>query len=418
MNIKLDRSFPYQVLFALCIGVTYINIFELTFVVWLIAIVLTLQNKYSLSIIKSIIPFVIILFIALIMFFFHDNSIYSAIRDITYLVKPILGLILGYQLCKTLNVKPFETIIYTGLFIAIIHLIILSFNVVFYRITNIHTLRGLTGYFSDFEVYALILLIFHKQLKLYFSKEKFWLLALIIGSSAFLYLSRTNFIQFVVLYIGLKGYYSLNKKTIIIFSVSTIILLIGYALIYNTNPTRNGKGLEALFYKIKNAPIEPFKTKVNKDDYEDFNDNYRSFENIKTIKQVYMEGVDGVLFGKGLGSTIDIGRKIKTNDGTYVRHEPILHNGYLTVYLKSGLFGVFFLMFFLYNLLKQKKASNYEVKQINLILISTAVFLIISNWVLLGLFLKLDNKSIIIGFLICYRELIIKRENLIENTIS
>jgi hypothetical protein len=418
MNIKLDRSFPYQVLFALCIGVTYINIFELTFVVWLIAIVLTLQNKYSLSIIKSIIPFVFILFIALIMFFFHDNSIYSAIRDITYLVKPILGLILGYQLCKTLNVKPFETIIYTGLFIAIIHLIILSFNVVFYRITNIHTLRGLTGYFSDFEVYALIFLIFHKQLKLYFSKGKFWFLALIIGSSAFLYLSRTNFIQFVVLYIGLKGYYSLKKKTIIIFSVSTIILLIAYALIYNTNPTRNGKGLEALFYKIKNAPIEPFKTKVNKDDYEDFNDNYRSFENIKTIKQVYMEGVDGVLFGKGLGSTIDIGRKIKTNDGTYVRHEPILHNGYLTVYLKSGLFGVFFLMFFLYNLLKQKKASNYEVKQINLILISTAVFLIISNWVLLGLFLKLDNKSIIIGFLICYRELIIKRENLIENTIS
>ena len=327
-------------------------------------------------------------------------------------------MVLGYQLCKTYNVKPFETIIYTGLFIAIIHLIILSFNVVFYRITNIHTLRALTGYFSDFEVYALILLIFHKQLKLYFSKERFWLLTLVIGSSAFLYLSRTNFIQFFILYIGLKGYYSLNKKAITIFSISTIAILIGYALIYNTNPTRNGKGLEALFYKIKNAPIEPFKTKVNKDDYEDFNDNYRSFENIKTIKQVYMEGVDGILFGKGLGSTIDIGRKIKTNDGTYVRHEPILHNGYLTVYLKSGLFGVSFLMFFLYNLLKQKKVSIYEVKQINLILISTAVFLIISNWVLLGLFLKLDNKSIIIGFLISYRELIIKRENLIQNNIS
>ena len=70
MNIKLDKSFLYQVLFALCIGVTYINIFELTFVVWLIAIVLTLQKKYSLSIINSIIPFAIILFIAFIMFFF------------------------------------------------------------------------------------------------------------------------------------------------------------------------------------------------------------------------------------------------------------------------------------------------------------------------------------------------------------
>ena len=46
MKIKLDKSFPYQFLFALCIGVTYINIFELTLFVWLITIFLTLKNKY------------------------------------------------------------------------------------------------------------------------------------------------------------------------------------------------------------------------------------------------------------------------------------------------------------------------------------------------------------------------------------
>lgn len=417
MNIKFNKSFIYQVLFALCIGVTYINIFELTFIVWLLAIVLTIQKKYSLTILKTIFPFAAIFFIAFMVFFFHNNSAYSAIRDTTYLIKPIIGIILGYQLCKTHNVNPFKTIIYTGLFIAIIHLIMLSFSILFYRITNIHKLREFTGYFSDFEVYSIILLLFHKQLKLYFSRQQFWLFAVIIGSSAFLYLSRTNFIQFAILFIGLKGYFSFTKKTLTIFSVYTIIVLIGYAFIYNTNPTRNGKGLEALFYKIKNAPIEPFKTKVNKNDYEDFNDNYRSFENIKTVKQVYMEGVNGVLFGKGLGSTIDIGRKVFTNDGTYVRHEPIVHNGYLTVYLKSGLLGVFFLMYFLYDLLKQKQSPIYEVKQINLILISTAFFLIISNWVLLGLFLKLDNKSLIIGFLISYRELILKNKNLIENKI-
>lgn len=418
MIFKINKNILYQVIFALCIGVTYINIFELTLAVWLLAIALTIKKRYSFTLIKHLVPFLAIFCIASLVFLLYDNSIYNALRDTTYLIKPIIGLLLGYQLSRNKDINPFKTIIYTGLFIAIIHLIIIAFNVVVYRITNIHKLRELTGYFSDFEVYSLVFLIFHKQLKLFFSKKLFWIYVIVIGTSAFLYLSRTNFIQFVILYIGMKGYFSINKKTIFIFSVSTFALLILYAIIYNTNPTRNGKGLEALFYKIKNAPIEPFKTKVNKNDYEDFNDNFRSFENIKTVKQVYMDGPEAVFFGKGLGSTIDIGKKILTNDGTYVRHEPIVHNGYMTVYLKSGLFGVFFLLLFLYILLKQKNESIEEVKQINLILIATAVFLIISNWVLLGLFLKLDNKSLIIGFLLSYRELILKDTKINEQIDS
>lgn len=416
MKFKTAKNFNYQILFALCIGVTYLNNYELTFAVWIMALLFTLKTKYSFTILQYIIPFIAILLIAFVMFFFYNSSIYTAIRDVTYLIKPVIGLILGYQLLRNTNSNPFLTIIYTGLLIALIHLFIIFYNVVIFRITNIHRLRELTGYFSDFEVYSFILVLFHKQLNLFFSRKKFLLLAIIIGTSAFLYLSRTNFIQFAILFIGLKGYFKLTKKALKIFSISTLILLISYAFIYNTNPKRNGKGLEALFYKIKNAPIEPFKTKVNKNDYQDFNDNYRSFENIKTVKQVSMEGVDGILFGKGLGSTIDIGRKILTNDGTFVRQEPILHNGYMTVFLKSGLFGVFFLLYFLYILTKQRKSTIYEVKQINLVLTATGVFLIVANWVLLGLFLKLDNKSIIIGFLIAYRAFLIhnSKVNLIE----
>jgi hypothetical protein len=414
MNIKITKSFYYQILFAICVGVTYLNNYELTFAIWVLALLFTIKKKYSLGIIQQIFPYLSIFLIALIAFFFYNNSFYNAIRDITYLIKPIVGLILGYQLCRSEKFKPFETIIYVGFFIAIIHLTVLFYNVVFYRIINIHILRGLTGYFSDFEVYSFVLILFHKQLNIFFSRKKFLILAIIVGVSAFLYLSRTNFIQFVILYIGLKGYFRLTKKAVKIFTISTFFILIGYAFIYNTNPTRNGKGLEALFFKIKNAPIEPFKTKVDKDDYQDFNDNYRSFENIKTVKQVSMEGVKGILIGKGIGSTVDIGRKILTNDGTFVRHEPYVHNAYMTVFLKSGLIGVFFLIYSLYILIKQNKIEIEKVKQINLILISTGVFLILANWVLIGLYLKLDNKSLLIGLLICYREMIIKNKKNIE----
>jgi hypothetical protein len=412
MKITITKDFPYQFLFALCVGVTYINIYELTFAVWLLAIVLTIKNKYSFTLLRYILPHFFILVIAFFSFFFYDNTIYDAIRDVTYLTKPIIGFIVGYQLCNSYNCKPYHTIIYTGFSIALIHFGILGYNVVVHRITQMHELRHLAGYFSDFEVYSLILVQFHKQLNINLTQKRFWLLLLIIGISSFLYLSRTNFIQYGVLFFAMKGYLNFNKRAVKVILISVFVSSIGYAFIYNTNPQRNGKGIEALLYKIKNAPIEPFKTKINKDDYEDFNDNYRSYENIIAVRQVSIEGISGILIGKGLGSSIDIGRKMLTNDGTFVRLEPILHNGYMTVFLKSGLVGVFFMIYFLYHLFKQNKSNLESIKRLNLLLIGTALFLIISNWVLLGLFLKLDNKSILIGFLLCFKELTLKQHQL------
>jgi hypothetical protein len=244
----------------------------------------------------------------------------------------------------------------------------------------------------------------------FLTRKRYWTLILILGLSSALYVSRTNFIQFVLFYLVIKGYFTLNKKTIIVLASFISISLISYAIIYNSNVSRNGSGLEALMYKIKNAPIEAFKTKVDRNDWQDFNDNFRSFENIITVKQVLNEGAFGVIFGKGMGATVDLGKKIRTNDGTFVRHEAILHNAYMTAFLKSGLIGVFFMFYFLYILMKQKKSNDFHVRQINLLLIATGVFLLFENWVLLGLFLKTESKSVLLGFIICYREYFIKEK--------
>jgi hypothetical protein len=412
MKFKITSDLPYQILFILCVGVTYINIYELTFAVWIFTIGLTVKKRYSTTIFNYILIHVIILFIALLSYFLYDNSVYNAIRDVTYLIKPILGFIVGYQLCNSYNCNPYKTIINTGFLIALLHLGILLYNIVIHKVTQMHELRSLAGYFSDFEIYALIVVQFHKQLNIELNKPKFLILISIIGFSSFLYLSRTNFIQYGILLIAMKGYLVLTKKSIKVILISTTTILIAYGFIYNANLKRNAEGLEALLFKIRNAPIEAFKTKIDKSDYQDFNDNFRSYENIAAVKQVTQEGTSAILFGKGLGATVDIGRVMYTNDQTFVRYEPILHNGYMTVFLKSGLIGVFFLIVFLFYLFKQPKSDIELVKQVNLLLVGTAFFLIVANWVLLGLFLKLDNKAIIIGFLLCYKELNIKQINL------
>lgn len=410
-STKISKDFLYQILLAICILVTYLNNYELTFLVWIATILFTIKRKYSLTIFQYIFPFITILIIAFFSWFFYDNTIYEVIRDITYLLKPILGLVLGYQLCRSANMKVIKTIIYVGFIIAVIHLGIIFFTAVVHKVLNIHELRKYAGYFSDFEVYSLILVIFHKKFDVGLSKQRFYLLLITIAFSSFLYLSRANFIQAIVFYMALKGYFTLNKRAVIILISFFSFVIIGYTVIYNMNLSRNGKGLEALLYKIKNAPTEAFKAKVDKDDWKDFNDNYRAYENMITTRVMKSEGFWGMLRGKGLGSDIPLGQTLFTNDGAELTKVSILHNGFMTVFLKSGLIGVFFMLYFLIILLKQGKTDNDYIKQLNLLLMATAIYLFFDNWVLLGLYLKTESKSVIIGFLLCYKELLLKKEN-------
>ncbi len=413
-STKISKNFFYQILFAICILVTYLNIYELTFLVWIGVILVTIKRQYSLTIIQYIFPYIAILIVAFISWFYYDNTIYEVIRDITYLLKPILGLLVGYQLCRSANMKVIQTIIYVGVIIAVIHLGLIFYSAVIHRIFNINELRKYTGYFSDFEVYAFILALFHKKFQVTLSKKRASLLISVIGISSILYFSRANFIQAIIFYMVLKGYFNLNKRTILILISFFSFVIIGYTVVYNMNLSRNGKGLEALLYKIKNAPIEAFKAKVDKDDWKDFNDNYRAYENMLTMRVMKNEGFWGMVRGKGLGSDIPLGQKLFTNDGTVLTRVSILHNAFMTVFLKSGFIGIFFMLYFLRLLLIQRKTKNEYINNLRLVLFATAVYLFFDNWVLLGLYLKTESKSVIIGFILCYVEYQIKQQKALE----
>ena len=61
--------------------------------------------------------------------------------------------------------------------------------------------------------------------------------------------------------------------------------------------------------------------------------------------------------------------------------------------------------------MKNRKSKIPLVQNINRLLVGTAVFLIISNWVFLGMYNTSDNKSILVGFLIALREFEIQKNN-------
>ncbi|RZJ67905.1 MAG: hypothetical protein EOO50_03530 [Flavobacterium sp.] len=409
MSRTVSKNLPYQILFALCVSVTYLNNYELTFAVWSLSILATLKKRYSMTLVHLLACFAGIFAVAFVVAFFKEFPFYVYVRDVTYLLKPILGILLGYQLCRNYEVKPFETIIYTSLFIGVIHIGIIFYSAMYYKILNIHELRFYGGYFGDFEFFALIFLFFSKEFQLDISQKRKWLLLLVIGFSAFLYVSRINFIQFFIILLALKGYFRLTKRAIIIMTTFIVVVGTSYTIIYNMHLSRNGNGMEAFLFKIKNAPIEAFKTKVDKDDWQDFNDNYRSFENIITVKQVSYDGTVTTLFGKGMGSRIDLGRKLWTNDQEFIRYIPMLHNAFMTIFLKSGLVGIILCLIFLYLLGRRKASTDPVVHQLNLFFLGMAIFMLFAHWVLMGFYLKTDNKALVVGFLLCYREILIKR---------
>lgn len=400
MKITLNKEFYYQLFFTFCVIIPFFNNYEFSFVTWLIALGLTFKKSYSVSFIRYVSYFIFIFIIALIVGYFYQYRLYFVIRDITYLLKPILGLFIGYQFFSNQIKNPFKFLLFAGLAMAIIHLGLVGYGLFIKGASSVSKIREYGGYFNDYEVYALIILIFYKKLQIELTRKQFRIFFIIMALSAFSYLARTNFIQFIILFMAMKGYLVVTKKSVFYFSTFILLGLISYTAIYYYNPKRIGNTFDEFLYKVKNAPIEAFSTKINRSDWKDFHDNYRSYENIRTTEQLSYN--ESFLFGEGIGSQVDLKQKVRLGD-TELRQISILHNGYMTVLLKSGIIGLLFLLFSIFYFFKRFTFVNETEKNINKLFIGTGLFLIISNWVFMGFYNPVDTKSLIIGFLFAYK---------------
>lgn len=408
MKLTLNKELYFQILYMICVIIPFFNNYELSFLVWLVASILTIKQKYSTPFLKYLSYFILIISLSFFVGLFFNYKLYFIIRDITYLLKPIFGLILGYQLFYDKTKNPFQFIVYAGVAIASYHLFLVAWGILIEGARNVREIRDHGGFFNDFEVYTLIILLFHRQFQLNFSKQKTRLFISILALSSFFYLARTNFIQFVILFMAMKGWLVLNKRSITILSTLFVVSVIGYAAIYNYNPKRNGNGLDEFLYKIKLIPLEAFATKINRDDWKDFHDHYRSYENVRTVEQLSHNG--NLLFGEGMGSQVDLKQKVYLGD-MELRHISILHNGYMTIFLKSGIPGVLILFGSIFYFFKKFNSYNEIDTKINLLFLGTGVFLIFSYWVFLGFYNLIDTKTLLIGYLFAYKNHIQKINN-------
>ena len=83
MNVTIYKSFPYQILFLLCIGVSLFANYELTFATWVLTLLVTIKRKYSVTIIKYSAIFLAILLVAVVSTLFSTTTVFLFIRDFT-----------------------------------------------------------------------------------------------------------------------------------------------------------------------------------------------------------------------------------------------------------------------------------------------------------------------------------------------
>jgi hypothetical protein len=411
MKLTLNKELYYQIIYMICVIIPFFNNYELSFLVWLVASILTIKQKYSAPFLKYLSYFIIIFSLSFFVGLFFNYKLYFIIRDITYLLKPVFGLILGYQLFYDKTKNPFQFIVYAGVAIASYHLFLVLWGILIEGARNVREIRDHGGFFNDFEVYTLIILLFHKQFQLNFSKQKTRIFISILALSSFFYLARTNFIQFVILFMAMKNWLVFNKRSITVLTSLLVLSVVGYAAIYNYNPKRNGSGLDEFLYKIKLIPLEAFSTKINRDDWKDFHDHYRSYENIRTMEQLSHNNT--FLFGEGMGSQVDLKQKVYLGD-MELRHISILHNGYMTVFLKSGIPGLLILFGSIFFFFKKFNTFSEIDTKINLLFLGTGVFLIFSYWVFMGFYNLIDTKTLLIGYLFAYKNHIQKSNNSLQ----
>ncbi|MBL4605958.1 MAG: O-antigen ligase family protein [Flavobacteriaceae bacterium] len=333
------------------------------------------------------------------MSFFGSNEMYDIVKDILHFSKPLLAVLAGFLLVRKINNPNFfiRVVIYISIVFAIKHLIVFGF--IDLKRGTIEELRLLAGAGNFIEIIAMtFLIVFSRKKVLNISLSLKGLMILILGMSIVLYFSRTMLVGFIVLLLSFYGYTILSRKAFEYTSIGVILIGVLYAYLFAIDLNPDKPGIENFFYKIKNAPAEVFTSpdSYDRNNHKEIFDQWRGYEAKMALRE--MEGNNfNYVFGKGFGSLIDLGLKAPIGGENGLQFIPHIHNGYIYVFFKTGIIGLFLYFMIIANLYKKGYASskNDEVRGINRLISGLGVYFFITSFVITGLY-NLEEISIFI----------------------
>lgn len=363
-----------------------INLFLL--LIFLVGLFFESKKTISLKVFKIIKPIILVFILGFIGLLINDYTFEFIVKDILYFIRPILAILFGYFLFQQEKRKEnfLLSIVYFSFLTALIHCCgILIFGKISERISEI---RGDFGLDNFVEIFAFYIIIFYeKKFKqsLIVSRVLKYLILFTLLLSIYLYFSRTMLIMFLLIGFSIFGYLTLTKNKLkYIFGLVVLVLLM-YTFLYSIKLERNSKGYEALLYKIKIAPEEIFKTKINRENHKNLWDHWRGYE-AKRAFALMNENPSSYVFGNGFGSLVNLKFKAPL-DEKGMKKISRLHNGYIFVLYKTGLIGLLIYFSFLFNLMRfETNKDKNEILFSTRIIRSIGLFYLFTSLIISGIY--------------------------------
>jgi len=371
------------------------------------------RPKISIRFLGIILPIILMLSIGFLGTFIFRRPLGFVIKDSFYFIKPVLGVLLGYFLYKKIDNSLFffQTLIRIAVISAIIHFIIVLFFTDFTS-SSISEIRRFTKG-NYLELFSLIILWYYHKFSghhLFSSQQKIKFFKVVLLLSCVLYFSRTMIVATIILLLSIYSYTKLTLRSIKAISITLLSILVLYFYLFSTKLDRNKGGLETVLYKIKIAPAELFKTKIDRENHKDLWDHWRGYE-AKRAFALLNENPLYYVIGTGYGSLVNLKFKAPlTEDEKGMKYISRLHNGYVYILYKLGLFGLLIYLFFLYRLYRFIY-SNYSIDSV--FISAIGLYYLFSTITITGIYNAGDPVIFILGVLLCKRQ----NENINDNLI-
>lgn len=317
--------------------------------VGLCIIILTLFNK-KIVLNFSLTPLVIVFTIGIMGALINVNSpsFYNITKDISYFIRPIIiiyfGYIMGFYHATEDEIAIYKFIVICSILGAAMNLLNIIVNVQSV-VTNFSFLniRKVLGPSDDIMVLGFIVLIFYKK---YYGKNLFSdriskLFLMIFTINILISFSRTRILSFclmAILFLLISPKKKIKMKTIIT-SLSVFFSLAGILLLFYSSMAQYFSFIDPFIDKIEHSLTE-ISAQSDWNDYTEIVHNWRGYE-IYSAKYL-LSSFTAVtkIFGAGFGTLIPVSHSdlvgVPLSDGGII----LLHNGYYTMLIKTGIFGV------------------------------------------------------------------------------
>jgi len=404
--LKLSKQHISSIVYgSVLVALTLFSSVELALIMSFILVVLfSIQNRkidtYFINLTGLLFALIVI---GLISSINRSYVNFAILKDFSHYLKPILLLLAGYLVSKRIGSSRLviRTILFVALVSALKHIILFAILVDFSDF-DIDKLRYDAGLGTFIELLGLIILLASKKydfLNVVKKKGNRKALLLILITSFVLYFSRTMLLGLVVISITVLGYAKLNLKGVKYVSGVLLVIMLLYTALFNFKLNPDKPGLESFLYKIRNAPLEMFSAPDGYDpqDHKRIFDRWRAYEAKMALQQMSGNKIN-YFAGKGFGSLIDLKFVAPLNDEG-MRFIPIIHNGYIYVFFKTGIIGLFIYLIFLASLYFQsyKKSLSPEEVTLRNFISGFGVYYLVSSFVITGIYNLEEPSTFILG---------------------